>query len=184
MSAVRGGETMTPASYEWRWRKRGPKKSGHLFDGGHIRPNSLCGQVWSNSWNDTDEDWHTPLLPGVGSKVCSKCEKQYQKLLFGGKRPSSRDLKLVGAPTPPSVEPPFDLTDHQRAICLVEYEAQVILQTQKHGAPNQSNARAVLLSAARMAVKTGVSLKKFVEAAKIEWQMASKATAELPKDKP
>lgn len=73
---------MNPASYEWRWRKRGPKKTGHLFDGDHIRPSSLCRQIWSYSSNDTDEDWHAPLCPESGSKVCSKCEKQYQKLAY------------------------------------------------------------------------------------------------------
>lgn len=178
---------MTPASYEWRWRKRGPKKAGHLFDGDHIRPNSLCGQIWSNSFEDTDEDWHTPLLPGVGSKVCSKCEKQYQKLLFGGRKTSSRDLKLVGAPTPASdgkttQEPPFELNDYQRTICLVEYESMLVLQKAKHGEPTKANARSCLMAAARMAVRTKVGLADFVEAAKVEWQKNQPASPVVEKE--
>lgn len=173
---------MTPASYEWRWRKRGPKKSGHLFDGGHIRPNSLCGQVWSNSWNDTDEDWHAPLSPEAGSKVCSKCEKQYQKLLFSGRKPSASDLKLVGASTPTSAEPSFELTDYQRTLCLVEYEAMLVLQKAKHGEPTKANARSCLMAAARMAARTKVGLAEFVEAAKVEWQKNQPASPVVEKE--
>lgn len=153
---------------EWRWRHRG-KNTGHLFDRRKTRPNSICGQIWSHSWQDTDTDWYAPMAPSAGSNTCSKCNRTYEKYfaeasLFDEKVERIRFLALEGAPTPANKPEPFRLTDEQRALVAVEYETQLALNMAKTGKPTQANARAVLMAAARWAAGYQAGMQ-FVNAA-------------------